>query len=87
LEGVVLIAGGFTPETARRFVEDRADRHIMVTFGRPFIANPDLVYRVKKGLDLNYYDRSTFYTLKEPKGYLDYPFSKEYVASVESSIE
>jgi NADPH2 dehydrogenase len=83
-KGLFLIAGGYNPETARKLVEDRADKEIMVTFGRSFIANPDLVYRVKEGLGLNRYDRSTFYTVKEPKGYIDYPFSKEYIASIET---
>lgn len=45
-----------------------------------FIANPDLVYRIKRGLEMNKYDRSTFYTPKLAKGYLDYPFSNEYLA-------
>ncbi|KAE9365537.1 FMN-linked oxidoreductase [Stipitochalara longipes BDJ] len=83
-KGPILVAGGYTPETARKFVEDYVDREIMVTFGRSFIANPDLVYRVKEGLELNHYDRPTFYTVKQPKGYIDYPFSLEYLASIKS---
>lgn len=83
-KGPLLIAGGYAPETARKLVENRADREILVTFGRLFIANPDLVYRVREGLALNHYDRPTFYTVKEPKGYIDYPFSKEYLASIKS---
>jgi 2,4-dienoyl-CoA reductase-like NADH-dependent reductase (Old Yellow Enzyme family) len=53
-------------------------------FGRYFLANPDLVYRIKHGLQLNPYDRSTFYAVKNPMGYLDYPFSDEFLAGVEA---
>ncbi|KAH8821787.1 hypothetical protein F5884DRAFT_840843 [Xylogone sp. PMI_703] len=67
--GRLLIAGGYTGETARKLVEDHPDKEIMVIFGRPCIANPDLVFRIKAGLELNKYDRPTFYTVKEPKGY------------------
>ncbi|KUJ15539.1 FMN-linked oxidoreductase [Mollisia scopiformis] len=84
-KGPILIAGGYTPELARKVVEDHGDRDVLVTFGRPFIANPDLIYRVKKGLEFNHYDRPTFYTAQEPRGYIDYPFSSEYSASIESS--
>ncbi|RFU25200.1 hypothetical protein B7463_g11136, partial [Scytalidium lignicola] len=78
--GPFLIAGGYTAETARKLVEDHPDKEIMVTFGRSFIANPDLVFRIREGLEFNHYNRPTFYTAKEPKGYIDYLFSKEYLA-------
>lgn len=45
----------------------------LVAFGRVFIANPDLVDRLRQDLPLNKYDRSTFYT-QGTKGYTDYPF-------------
>ena len=43
-----------------------------VAFGRPFIANPDLVERWRTGASLNSPDVDTFYTGSE-KGYTDYP--------------
>lgn len=43
-----------------------------VAFGRPYIANPDLVERFAAGAELNTPDRSTFYGGEE-KGYTDYP--------------
>ena len=49
--------------------EGRAD---LVAFGRPFLANPDLVARLERGLPLNAPDFATFYT-PGPKGYTDYP--------------
>jgi N-ethylmaleimide reductase len=42
----------------------------LVTFGRYFIANPDLLKRIKPGLPLNDYDRTTFYTF-DARGYTD----------------
>lgn len=46
----------------------------LVAFGRPFIANPDLVTRFKKGLPLSEADSATFYG-QGPQGYLDYPLA------------
>ena len=47
----------------------RAD---LVAFGKPFIANPDLVERLQKNLPLNAGDQATFYG-GGAKGYTDYP--------------
>jgi len=44
----------------------------MVSFGQPYIANPDLVQRFKTGAELNTPDPDTFYGGDE-KGYTDYP--------------
>jgi len=43
-----------------------------VAFGVPFLANPDLVARLKAGADLNAPDMDTFYGGDE-HGYTDYP--------------
>ncbi len=43
-----------------------------IAFGRTFLANPDLVERLRKDAPLNPPDTSTFYT-QGPEGYLDYP--------------
>lgn len=84
-KGPVLIAGGFKPDSAKRLVdEEHADRDVVVVFGRYFISTPDLVYRLQKGIELNPYDRDTFYNAGEAKGYTDYPFSKEFLAEVEA---
>lgn len=56
------------------------DKDIMVIFGRHFISNPDLVYRIREDLELNAYNRQTFYVYESAVGYSDYPFSKEYLA-------
>ena len=45
----------------------------LVSFGRPFIANPDLVERFRRGAPLNEPDEATFYG-GGAEGYTDYPF-------------
>ncbi|HLZ05092.1 MAG TPA: alkene reductase [Bradyrhizobium sp.] len=44
----------------------------LIAFGKPFISNPDLVERLKKGAPLNAWDKATFYG-GGAKGYTDYP--------------
>jgi N-ethylmaleimide reductase len=44
----------------------------LVSFGRPFIANPDLVRRLRENAPLNAVDKSTLYG-GGAKGYTDYP--------------
>jgi len=43
-----------------------------ISFGRPFLANPDLVERFRQGAPLNAPDVKTFYT-RGAEGYTDYP--------------
>jgi len=75
----VLIAGGFTPASGLRAANDEyKGSDIAIVYGRHFLANPDLPYRIQKGIELTKYDRDTFYALKETKGYTDYPFSEEF---------
>ena len=67
--GALLSAAAYTPESAAVAVEQKhADA---IVFGRLFIANPDLVERIKGDLPLNASDRSTFYGGGE-HGYTDY---------------
>lgn len=76
----IIATGGYLPETALELVEKHPDRDIVVAFGRRYVANPDLPFRIQKGLELNPYDRSSFYKVGAPEGLIDYPFSKEYLA-------
>jgi N-ethylmaleimide reductase len=66
----VIAAGGFTRESAEAIVASGDSD--LVAFGRHFIANPDLPERLRRGLPLNRYDRSTFYG-GDARGYIDYP--------------
>lgn len=50
-----------------------------ISFGRPFIANPDLVERLRDGTPLNLPRTEHFYTQGE-EGYLDYPTRDEIKA-------
>jgi NADPH2 dehydrogenase len=80
--GPLLVAGGFKLVDAQKLVDEEfPDKDIMVVFGRYFIANPDLVYRIKEGVELSAYERKTFYINKSALGYVDYPFSEEYLES------
>jgi NADPH2 dehydrogenase len=76
--GKLLIAGGLKADDAKRLVEEHKDRDVVAVFGRYFISNPDLVFRLEKGIELTQYDRDTFYIPKSEKGYIDYAFSKEW---------
>ncbi|KAJ8131519.1 hypothetical protein O1611_g2103 [Lasiodiplodia mahajangana] len=81
--GPLLVAGPYDPARARKLVdEEYPDKDIVVIFGRYFISNPDLVHRIKEGLELNAYQRDTFYAIESAAGYVDYPFSKEYLTSI-----
>lgn len=69
-KGTIICCGGYTATEAEALiVSGLADA---VAFGRPFIANPDLVERFAQGAELNTPDRTTFYGGAE-KGYTDYP--------------
>jgi N-ethylmaleimide reductase len=61
---------GYDFELANRQLE--ANAADLIAFGKPFISNPDLVERLKKGAPLNAWDKNTFYG-GGAKGYTDYP--------------
>lgn len=50
-----------------------------ITFGRTFLANPDLVARFRAGAALNPDDMATWYS-QGPQGYVDYPAMAEGTA-------
>lgn len=68
--GTLVRNGGFTQDAAEAAIA--AGQADLVAFGRPFIANPDLVQRVERGAPLAEPDPATFYT-PGPAGYTDYP--------------
>src|SRR3954469_850770 len=57
-----------------------ANQADLIAFGKPFIANPDLVERLKRGAPLNAPDKATFYG-GDAKGYTDYPVLDEALAA------
>ena len=68
--GAWMVNNGYTADMAEQAVKSGyAD---IVSFGRPFIANPDLVRRIKEHAKWNALDQTTLYGGNE-KGYTDYP--------------
>ena len=67
--GPLISAAAYTPDSAALAIEQRHEDAI--AFGRLFIANPDLVERIRGNHLLNTSDRSTFYGGAE-HGYTDY---------------
>ena len=82
----VLLAGGFQADSAKSEVEEYKGYDVMIVFGRYFISNPDLPFRIQNGLELSNYDRSTFYNAESVEGYTDQPFSKEWEAQNHSRL-
>jgi len=77
----VLLAGGYTPENVWEAADQKYGEYQAVfVFGRHFLANPDLVYRIMEEKALNKYRRDTFYAQgSTPEdGYTDYPFAEEF---------
>ncbi|KAL0572973.1 hypothetical protein V5O48_008987 [Marasmius crinis-equi] len=68
----LISAGGYDLKTGTELADAKGD---LVAYGRRFISNPDLPYRLKHDIPLNAYDRSTFYCpgSLDPKGFTDYP--------------
>lgn len=68
--GPLIVNDGFEPDSAEQMVA--AGLADAVSFGRHFIANPDLVTRIRDQLPLAEFDRQTLYS-PGPEGYVDYP--------------
>ena len=66
----LILSGGY--DHARAEADLAAGRCELVAIGKPFLANPDLLERYKRGASLNAIEMSTFYT-PGAKGYTDYP--------------
>ncbi|MDF0545902.1 alkene reductase [Sphingobium sp. H39-3-25] len=79
--GTLIAAGGFTRETAEEAL--RTGDLDLIAFGRPFIANPDLVDRMQHDRPINLPDRATFYGTSGARGYTDYPTWAEESAEQE----
>ncbi|KAF9002767.1 hypothetical protein BDQ17DRAFT_1280278 [Cyathus striatus] len=80
--------GGYIRESALIRAEDKGD---IIAFGRWFIANPDLSYRLQHNIPLTEYNGDTFYIpAEDPKtavGYIDYPFATGKVNGKEAVEE
>jgi NADPH2 dehydrogenase len=84
----VIVAGGYTADGAKEAVDGKyLDKDVLIAFGRPFIANPDLPFRIKRGIPFTKYIRELFYEVLRPEGYTDYKFSKEFQESHGGALE
>ncbi|KXJ96270.1 hypothetical protein Micbo1qcDRAFT_218183 [Microdochium bolleyi] len=78
----IMIGGGFNAESAQKAVDETyKEFKLAVIFGRHWTSNPDLPFRVKANVPFVKYDRPTFYVPGQSKGYNDWAFSKEFLAS------
>ena len=68
-QGAWMVNNGYDQALAKQAVANGAD---LVAFGKPYIANPDLVERLRRNAPLNLPDQATFYG-GGAKGYTDYP--------------
>jgi len=68
-KGAWMVNNGYDLPLADQALQDGAD---LVAFGRSYIANPDLLQRLKQGGPFNSPDRATFYG-GGAVGYTDYP--------------
>ena len=68
-QGAWMVNNGYDLPLAQQALAGGAD---LVAFGRTYIANPDLVARLRRGGPFNKPDKMTFYGGGE-KGYTDYP--------------
>ena len=68
--GVIALNSDYNGESGQA----RLDEGVVdaIAFGRPFLANPDLVARISAHAELNEPDGKTFYT-QGAEGYTDYP--------------
>jgi len=71
-KGAWMVNNGYDRKLADHALAAGAD---LVAFGRPYIANPDLVERLRKNAPLNTIDKATLYG-GGAKGYTDYPAMK-----------
>lgn len=75
--GTFIFSGGLDKATAEAVLQD--GRGDLVAFGRPFLANPDLVERLQNDIELAQPDFTKLYTPGE-EGFTDYPAAKTTVA-------
>jgi N-ethylmaleimide reductase len=68
--GAFILCGGFDRQRAQSALAHKLGD--LIAFGRPFIANPDLVTRMLHDAQLNEADMASFY-VPGAKGYTDYP--------------
>lgn len=77
-DGAWIVNNGYQRQMALDAVASGAAD--LVSFGRPFIGNPDLVRRLRENAPLNALDPSTLYG-GGARGYIDYPALEEHATA------
>ncbi|TFK92882.1 NADH:flavin oxidoreductase/NADH oxidase [Polyporus arcularius HHB13444] len=75
---MVITTGGYERDSAIKVAEETNQ---LIGFGRAFLANPDLVYRLRENIPLNEPQLDTFYLPMNERGYTTYPFSEQFLKS------
>ncbi|KAK5137502.1 hypothetical protein LTR08_008480 [Meristemomyces frigidus] len=79
-ETPIILAGGFDPVKAEKAMSEvYTAENVLIAFGRYFISNPDLPFRIQNDVELQPWNRKTFYKAEAAEGYIDYPFSPEFL--------
>jgi N-ethylmaleimide reductase len=78
--GTMIWCGGFDGDSAQAALDTGSVD--LIAFGRPFVANPDLVARLKHGWPLTEVDPATFYTRDGERGYTDFAESSEALTGI-----
>ncbi|MDY7022789.1 MAG: alkene reductase [Cyanobacteriota bacterium] len=73
--GAIIVAGNYTAEKGEAILE--ANLADLIAYGRWFLANPDLPFRLQKGLELNEMKERITLFGGGVEGYTDYPFYSE----------
>jgi len=73
-KNTIILSGGYDKERAEQDIESGLGD--LITFGRPFINNPDLVERMKNNWALSKDLHQDLFYSAEAKGYTDYPVYK-----------
>ena len=77
-DNALILAGNYNADRAEETLT--AGQADLIAFGRPFIANPDFVGRLKNKLPLNQPKFDLFYTATA-EGYIDYPVFEDVVVT------
>ncbi|MNE55746.1 N-ethylmaleimide reductase [compost metagenome] len=77
-KGVIILAGGMDRAKSEKLISEGVID--LAGFGEPFIANPDLVERLRNNWPLTQPERSLHYGGAE-HGYIDYPVYEEVQAN------
>lgn len=78
-----VVTGGWTGKSAKDALDTKYKSYdVMAGFGRPYISNPDLPFRIHENIPFVEWDRSTMYIPETRTGYTDYPYHEQFLKSV-----